>query len=170
MGWKSWSTRSVLIAAMTGAAVPTLQAAEKPAELKQGPGFDEVVEHCNACHSLDYILMNGPFLDVAGWDAEVAKMINAFGAPIDHADAKVIAQYLGTNYGLEPRAAGLGTAEGKSQPQRSRFGGIRPNSLARRTPRRDPASVLGALARDISSVLGAVERDIADHGKRPGRE
>jgi DMSO/TMAO reductase YedYZ molybdopterin-dependent catalytic subunit len=26
-----------------------------------------------ACHSLDYIVMNSPFLDAAHWDAEVAK-------------------------------------------------------------------------------------------------
>jgi len=34
--------------------------------------------------------MNSPFLDAARWDAEVAKMIKAFGAPIDPADAKTI--------------------------------------------------------------------------------
>ena len=30
---------------------------------------------------------------------EVAKMIKAFGAPIDDADAKTIAEYLKKNYG-----------------------------------------------------------------------
>jgi hypothetical protein len=44
--------------------------------------------------------MNSPFLSPAGWDAEVAKMINAFGAPIDQADAKIIADYLKSNYGM----------------------------------------------------------------------
>ena len=43
--------------------------------------------------------MNSPFLDAAGWDAEVAKMINAFGAPIDKDDAVAIADYLKKNYG-----------------------------------------------------------------------
>ena len=43
--------------------------------------------------------MNSPFLNSAGWDAEVTKMIKAFGAPIDEADAKVIADYLKKNYG-----------------------------------------------------------------------
>jgi hypothetical protein len=43
--------------------------------------------------------MNSAFLNAAGWDAEVAKMINAFGAPIDQADAKAIADYLKSNYG-----------------------------------------------------------------------
>jgi len=72
---------------------------EKPIVLKQAAGRDAVEGNCAACHSLDYIQMNAPFLDAAGWDAEVAKMIKAFGAPIDEADAKTIAGYLKTNYG-----------------------------------------------------------------------
>jgi hypothetical protein len=43
--------------------------------------------------------MNSPFLNGIGWEAEVNKMINAFGAPIDRGDAKVIADYLNENYG-----------------------------------------------------------------------
>jgi hypothetical protein len=33
------------------------------------------------------------------WDAEVTKMIKAFGAPISDADAKAIVDYLVANYG-----------------------------------------------------------------------
>jgi hypothetical protein len=43
--------------------------------------------------------MNSPFLNAAGWNAEVTKMIKAFGAPIGDADAKDIAAYLAANYG-----------------------------------------------------------------------
>jgi hypothetical protein len=43
--------------------------------------------------------MNSPFLNAAGWGAAVTKMVKAFGAPIDDADAKVIADYLAKNYG-----------------------------------------------------------------------
>jgi sulfite dehydrogenase (cytochrome) subunit B len=43
--------------------------------------------------------MDLPILDDAHWDAEVAKMIKAFGAPIDPADAKTIGDYLKQNYG-----------------------------------------------------------------------
>ena len=43
--------------------------------------------------------MNSPFLNAAGWNAEVTKMIKAFGAPIDDADATAIAEYLAKNYG-----------------------------------------------------------------------
>jgi hypothetical protein len=43
--------------------------------------------------------MNSPFLNAAGWDGEVTKMIKAMGAPIDDADAKAIKDYLTKNYG-----------------------------------------------------------------------
>jgi mono/diheme cytochrome c family protein len=75
------------------------RADESDIVLKQAAGRDTVLNNCGACHSLDYIPMNSPFLDKAGWDAEVTKMIKAFGAPIDDADAKEIATYLTANYG-----------------------------------------------------------------------
>ncbi len=74
-------------------------AAEQVIKLKQGPGLDKVEANCQACHSLAYIPMNSPFPNAALWDAEVTKMIKAFGAPIDEADAKAIADYLKKNYG-----------------------------------------------------------------------
>jgi sulfite dehydrogenase (cytochrome) subunit B len=67
--------------------------------LKAGAGAATVEGNCAACHSLDYIQMNSPFLNAAGWDAEVTKMVNAFGAPINAADAKIISDYLKANYG-----------------------------------------------------------------------
>jgi len=67
--------------------------------LKEAAGRDAVINNCGACHSLDYIKMNAIFLDKAGWDGEVTKMIKAFGAPIDDADARTIASYLVANYG-----------------------------------------------------------------------
>ena len=74
-------------------------AAEQEIKLKQGAGLDKVEANCQACHTLAYIPMNSPFLKPAGWDAEVTKMIKAYGAPIDDADAKAIADYLKANYG-----------------------------------------------------------------------
>jgi sulfite dehydrogenase (cytochrome) subunit B len=75
-------------------------AADEPLiELKAAPGLDKVEGNCGACHSLVYIQMNSPFLNAAGWNAEVTKMIKAFGAPISDDDAKVIADYLAKNYG-----------------------------------------------------------------------
>jgi hypothetical protein len=40
-----------------------------------------------------------PFLNAAQLDTKIAKMIKAFGAPIDPADAKTIGDYLKQNYG-----------------------------------------------------------------------
>jgi mono/diheme cytochrome c family protein len=91
--------RSIAVAAVMTAVVLGSAAAEQPVQLKPGPGLDRVEGNCAGCHSLDYVPMNSPFLNAAGWDAEVAKMINAFGAPIDQADAKIIADYLKSNYG-----------------------------------------------------------------------
>jgi mono/diheme cytochrome c family protein len=87
---------SVAFAAGVGSAAI---AEEKPVELKQAPGLDKVEANCAACHSLDYIIMNSPFPKAAVWDAEVTKMIKAYGAPIDDEDAKAIAEYLKKNYG-----------------------------------------------------------------------
>ncbi len=80
------------------AALPA--AADEPVvQLKPGPGLDKVQGNCGACHSLDYIPMNSPFLNAAGWNAEVTKMIKAMGAPISDDAAKAIADYLAKNYG-----------------------------------------------------------------------
>jgi mono/diheme cytochrome c family protein len=85
-----------LVAALIAA--PAI-AQEKPVDLKSAPGIEQVQNNCSACHSLDYILMNSPFPNAALWDAEVTKMIKAFGAPIDDSDAKAIGDYLKKNYG-----------------------------------------------------------------------
>ena len=77
----------------------TAFAQEQEIKLKPGTGLEKVEGNCAACHTLAYIPMNSPFLDAKGWEAEVAKMIKAYGAPIDDADAKAIAEYLKSNYG-----------------------------------------------------------------------
>jgi mono/diheme cytochrome c family protein len=79
------------------AAAPAI-AQEEKVQLKDAPGKDKA-QVCVACHSLDYIPMNSPFLDKAGWTASVNKMINAFGAPIAKEDVDAIATYLAENYG-----------------------------------------------------------------------
>jgi sulfite dehydrogenase (cytochrome) subunit B len=90
-----------LVAVAIFAALFALPAAADEPEitLKPGAGLDKVQGNCGACHSLVYIQMNSPFLNAAGWNAEVTKMIKAFGAPIGDADAKAIADYLAANYG-----------------------------------------------------------------------
>jgi len=89
----------ILALAATAAMTFPAAADEQPVELKKAPGVDTVEANCSGCHSLDYIVMNSPFPNAALWDAEVTKMIKAFGAPIGDTDAKVIADYLKKNYG-----------------------------------------------------------------------
>jgi mono/diheme cytochrome c family protein len=74
-------------------------AQERRLELKDASGRAQVEAHCASCHSLDYVLLNSPFLDRNGWDGTVTKMIKAFGAPIGADDAKLIVDYLNSNYG-----------------------------------------------------------------------
>jgi hypothetical protein len=83
-----------LVLVLNGAAA----AQESEVVLKEGAGKDKAMQ-CVTCHSLDYIEMNSPFLDKAGWNASVAKMINVFGAPIPKEDVEIIVNYLVQNYG-----------------------------------------------------------------------
>ena len=86
---------AVALALGTGIVV----AQERRLELKDGPGRAQFEAGCATCHSVDYVLINSPFLDRNGWDAEVTKMVKTFGAPIAPDDAKVIVDYLSANYG-----------------------------------------------------------------------
>jgi mono/diheme cytochrome c family protein len=87
-----------MMAALAAGALAAV-AEEQSIALKRGAGLEIVEGNCGACHSLDYIPMNSPFLDASAWNAEVTKMIKAFGAPIGETDAKTIADYLAKNYG-----------------------------------------------------------------------
>jgi mono/diheme cytochrome c family protein len=80
-------------------AAPAALAGEDAIELEDGPGRALVEANCVACHSLDYIQMNSPFLDRKGWEASVAKMIRVMGAPVAEADARQIVDYLAARYG-----------------------------------------------------------------------
>jgi len=79
--------------------VANAYAQEKPVPLKAGIGRETVENRCAACHSLDYPRINAPFLNHQSWEAEVNKMVKAYGAPIEAADAKIIVDYLAKNYG-----------------------------------------------------------------------
>jgi mono/diheme cytochrome c family protein len=90
---------AALLTTLIGSGLGAARADETDIVLKEAAGHNAVLNNCGACHSLDYIQMNSPFLDKTGWDAEVTKMIKVYGAPIDDADAKEIASYLAANYG-----------------------------------------------------------------------
>ena len=87
------------VIAFIAALIALPAAAEQQINLKKALSVDKVEANCQACHSLAYIPMNSPFINTAGWDGEVTKMIKAFGAPIDDADATAIKAYLAKNYG-----------------------------------------------------------------------
>lgn len=93
--------RVLLAAAITILLVDAATADEDAIKLKPGDNLEIVEQNCAACHSLDYIQMNSPFLDEKGWTAEVTKMVNVFGASIETADQQKIIAYLSANYATE---------------------------------------------------------------------
>lgn len=83
------------------AARVTLVLPPETASLRDGPNQDVVVGNCTGCHSADYIATQprGPRFQAAFWDAEVNKMIKAYGAPIRKEDIQKIVDYLVRAYG-----------------------------------------------------------------------
>ena len=61
--------------------------------LPEGPGKNEFQSYCGICHSLKYITAQPRFTRTT-WEAEVHKMVEKYGAPIDTSVAKVIVDYL----------------------------------------------------------------------------
>ena len=72
---------------------------EQSVKLAGGTQATLVELRCSTCHSLDYILMNSPFLTRTAWEAEVRKMMKAMGAPIPESDVAPIVDYLTQYYG-----------------------------------------------------------------------
>lgn len=72
---------------------------ESALELADGPGRERVVAACSMCHSLDYIVMNSPFQDQAGWEKTVRKMATVYGAPLSAEETAAIVAYLSGEYG-----------------------------------------------------------------------
>jgi hypothetical protein len=73
-------------------------AGEEAIQLRDAPGRDLTAGLCVTCHSLDYVEMNAEVFDRSGWEKNVRKMIDRFGAPISEEDAKTILDYLAQNY------------------------------------------------------------------------
>ena len=67
--------------------------------LAQGPERARVQAACSMCHSLDYIVMNSPIQDAAGWDKTVKKMMTVYGAPLSPEESAAIVAYLARHYG-----------------------------------------------------------------------
>ena len=97
MKMRYWGHVALVLASGCGAVVAA--AAEKPVELRRDASRDRVEANCATCHSLDYVQMNSPFPSAAQWDAEVAKMIKAYGAQVPADQIPVVVDYLTANYG-----------------------------------------------------------------------
>jgi len=78
---------------------------ETSLHLAEGAGLTQVRATCSMCHSLDYILMNSPFQDKAGWEKTVNKMVKVMGAPLAADDITAVVTYLDSHYGKESAPA-----------------------------------------------------------------
>ena len=65
-----------------------------------GPDAAAINGNCLGCHSADMVL-NQPDMPKAAWAAEVAKMMNAFKAPVNKADVPAIVDYLARVKGVK---------------------------------------------------------------------
>ena len=122
----------ICLIAVVGLSAPALGAEKKSitlppdngmATLREGPGVEVVRANCVACHSTDYIVRQ-PHASAQQWTAEVKKMVTVFGAPVDDADAKVIAGYLASAYGEPSKPMPEKSASG-SAAHRGDTGGLR---------------------------------------------
>lgn len=106
---------SMSLSAATPSSRQTAQPPARPVPEDQaapGPGRELFIAHCSSCHSVDYIRMHAPFGTPALWESSVAKMRNAFKAPLDDEDARAIVEYLSLAYGPEsPAAKGPSSAD-----------------------------------------------------------
>jgi mono/diheme cytochrome c family protein len=87
----------LLRVAMLAAAVLPVARAEP--EAAAGEGREIFVARCTSCHSLDYVDMHARLGTRALWEAEIAKMRNAFKAPMTDEEARQILEYLERQYG-----------------------------------------------------------------------
>ncbi|MBM4213565.1 MAG: hypothetical protein FJ179_07590 [Gammaproteobacteria bacterium] len=88
--------RSLLIVLALSSIAP--RAAAEP-EAAAGEGCELFVARCSVCHSIDYIEIHARFGTRTLWEASVAKMRNAFKAPISDDEARQLVDYLQRNYG-----------------------------------------------------------------------
>lgn len=72
----------------------TLMPAPLP-DFPDHPGKTEFTSYCGICHSLRYISAQ-PAFPRKTWEAEVKKMVEKYGAPIDSANCTKIVNYLVT--------------------------------------------------------------------------
>lgn len=89
----------MMVAAILALPAYAIAADETSIALADGPGRDRVQAACSMCHSLDYIVMNSPIQDKAGWEKTVSKMVTVMGAPLTPEETAAIVAYLDRHYG-----------------------------------------------------------------------
>lgn len=62
-------------------------------QFPEGAGKAEFVSYCGICHSLRYVTVQ-PDFPRKTWEAEVHKMVEKYGAPIDSVNGQKIVDYL----------------------------------------------------------------------------
>jgi sulfite dehydrogenase (cytochrome) subunit B len=97
--WRSNGPGLTFLCALLAFAPRAVAEDETGIVLTEGPGHDQVRAACSMCHSLDYIVMNSPFQDKAGWEKTVTKMVKVFGAPLTAEESAAIVAYLERYYG-----------------------------------------------------------------------
>jgi len=93
--------RQFLSAMLLGLLGVSAYGGETSVRLAGGTQATLVQVRCSSCHSLDYIVMNSPFLDRTAWETEVRKMMKVMGAPIAESDVAPIIDYLTQHYGAK---------------------------------------------------------------------
>ncbi|WP_439687613.1 SULFITE:CYTOCHROME C OXIDOREDUCTASE (SUBUNIT B) OXIDOREDUCTASE PROTEIN [Cupriavidus oxalaticus] len=87
----------------------------KPAKL---PGYGIAMQKCAICHSADYVSYQPPGLSLAQWTAEMKKMQQAYGAPIDDGEVEQLGAYLAVAYGSakakDPEIVAIAQKAGKT--------------------------------------------------------
>lgn len=68
----------------------------RPSDL---PGYTIAQQKCGICHSADYVSFQPPNMTQAQWTAEMTKMRQAYGAPLDDQDIRSLGAYLAVAYG-----------------------------------------------------------------------
>lgn len=83
------------------------------------PGYALAQQKCLTCHSADYVSYQPPDMSQAQWTAEMNKMRQAYGAPLDDHDVKSLGAYLAMAYGSAKatdasvlEASGMATSPG----------------------------------------------------------
>ena len=97
-------SRALLAGLMILVPLPA-SADESSIVLADDPDRARVRAACSMCHSLDYIEMNSPFLDRAGWERTVNKMVTVMGAQISAEEIAAITAYLDRHYGKKSAVA-----------------------------------------------------------------